>query len=91
MVGATHRWLVLGFIRKEQSGREEANKPHPSMASASVPASRFSTGVPAVASLHTGLWLGCISQRNPDLPKFLSVMVFDQSSRLQSETLVWGG
>jgi hypothetical protein len=41
--GATLGLVVLGSIRKqlEQSPGEQASKQHPSMASASAPASRF--------------------------------------------------
>jgi hypothetical protein len=50
---------------------EQAGKHCSSMASASVPASRFLSWAPALTSLNDGLCARSINQTNPFLPKWL--------------------
>jgi hypothetical protein len=88
--GWYHPWLVvLDGIKKKQAG--QASKLHPSVASASVPASRFCHAwVPALTAFDNELFYGTVNATTPFLPELLLAMVFHYSSSSNTKTLDFG-
>ena len=73
--GATLELVVLGGAIRKQA--KQASKCHPSMASASAPASRFLPSLPFSDDWYLEVYV----KINPFLPKLLLAMVFYHSNR----------